>query len=223
MAAAAIVLGRVPGVLDPRSPSVIPKPTGQTVVLDSGANLDVKPEHLVQFAAMGACSPRSTSGSTEPESGCFRSERNEARDVRSSGTPMSLLEAAAPSEFVGNVEGRDVGSDRADVIVTDGFTGNVLLKTTEGVARWWRRWSPMPSPMRSPDVRVAGSRTTRTASEPHGLREHRRRPSPRRGGCGGDRPRIVDEEIDQERTRDGSREGADHDLVRRIRDRVSPS
>lgn len=133
MAAAAIVLGRVPGVLRPTIASVIPKPSGFTVVLDSGANPEVKPEHLVQFAEMGSVLAEVYFGISEPRVGLLSigEEKGKGRTIEKE--TYDLLEVA-PIRFVGNVEGRDLGSDRVDVMVTDGFTGNVLLKTTEGVA-----------------------------------------------------------------------------------------
>lgn len=133
LAAAAIVLGRVPGVLRPTIASVIPKPSGRTVVLDSGANPEVKPEHLVQFSEMGAVFSEVYFGLSEPRVGLLSigEERGKGRTLEKE--TYELL-AEAPIRFVGNVEGRDLASERVDVIVTDGFTGNVLLKTTEGVA-----------------------------------------------------------------------------------------
>lgn len=133
MAAAAIVLGRVPGVLRPTIASVIPKPSGLTVVLDSGANPEVKPEHLVQFAEMGSVLAEVYFDIPEPRVGLLSigEEKGKGRTIEKE--TYDLLEVA-PVRFIGNVEGRDLGSDRVDVMVTDGFTGNVLLKTTEGVA-----------------------------------------------------------------------------------------
>lgn len=133
MAAAAILLGRVPGVLRPTIATVIPKPSGHTVVLDSGANPEVKPQHLLQFAEMGSVLAEVYFGIGEPRVGLLSigEERGKGRALERDA--YELLEVGN-IRFIGNVEGRDLGSDRVDVIVTDGFTGNVLLKTTEGVA-----------------------------------------------------------------------------------------
>jgi phosphate acyltransferase len=133
MAAAAIVLGRVPGVLRPTIASVIPKPSGYTVVLDSGANPEVKPEHLVQFAEMGSVLAEVYFAIESPRVGLLNNGEERGKGRALEKETYDLLEVA-PIHFIGNVEGRDLGSDRLDVIVTDGFTGNVLLKTTEGVA-----------------------------------------------------------------------------------------
>ncbi len=133
MAAAAIILGRVPGVLRPTIASVIPKPSGHTVVLDSGANPEVKPEHLVQFAEMGSVLAEVYFSLDSPRVGLLNNGEEKGKGRSLEKETYELLKVA-PIHFIGNVEGRDLGSDRLDVIVTDGFTGNVMLKTTEGIA-----------------------------------------------------------------------------------------
>jgi glycerol-3-phosphate acyltransferase PlsX len=134
MAAAAILVGRVPGVSRPSIASIWPTSPTPTVVLDSGANPDVKPGHLLQFALMGTVAAEVFLGLEHPRVGLLSNgeEKGKGRDLER--TAYALL-AAADIDFIGNVEGRDVGSDRADVIVTDGFTGNVFLKAVEGTAR----------------------------------------------------------------------------------------
>lgn len=134
MAAAAIVVGRITGVKRPAAASIWPTPPAPTVVLDSGANLDVKPAHLLQFALMGAVAAEIFLGIERPRIGLLSNgeERGKGRDLERSA--YSLL-AESGLDFVGNVEGRDVGRDRADVVVTDGFTGNIFLKAVEGTAR----------------------------------------------------------------------------------------
>jgi phosphate acyltransferase len=134
MASAAIVVGRIAGVLRPTIATVFPTPGTPTLVLDSGANPEVKPEHLVQFAVMGAVAARLILGIEKPRVGLLNigEEPSKGRDLERSA---HRLLSEAPIRFVGNVEGRDLGADRADVFVTDGFTGNVVLKTTEGTAQ----------------------------------------------------------------------------------------
>ncbi len=134
MAAAAILVGRVPGVSRPSIASIWPTSPLPTVVLDSGANPDVKPGHILQFALMGTVAAEVFLGLEHPRVGLLSNgeEKGKGRDLERAA--YALL-ASADIEFVGNVEGRDVGSDRADVIVTDGFTGNVFLKSVEGTAR----------------------------------------------------------------------------------------
>ena len=133
MAAAAIVIGRIPGVARPAIATIFPIGT-PTVVLDAGANIDVRPEHLAQFGVMGSVVAEVYLGVEQPTVGLLNigEEAGKGRDLeRDTYTLMS----ASSTNFVGNVEGRDLGRGRADVIVTDGFTGNVLLKTAEGTAR----------------------------------------------------------------------------------------
>jgi len=133
MAAAAIVIGRIPGVARPAIATIFPIGT-PTVVLDAGANIDVKPEHLVQFAVMGSVVAQVYLEVEEPTVGLLNigEEAGKGRDLE---RDSHALLSSSVARFVGNVEGRDLGRGRADVIVTDGFTGNVLLKTAEGTAR----------------------------------------------------------------------------------------
>ncbi|MGI9611217.1 MAG: phosphate acyltransferase PlsX [Acidimicrobiia bacterium] len=133
MAAAAIIVGRVKGIARPPIASIFPTPGSPTVVLDAGANPDVKPEQIAQFGIMGSVASSALFGLDAPRVGLLSNgeEKGKGRDLEKAA--YDLLEAG-PENFVGNVEGRDLATDRADVIVTDGFTGNIFLKTTEGAA-----------------------------------------------------------------------------------------
>lgn len=130
LAAAAFVLGRIPGVSRPAIGSVYP--TGQ-VVLDSGANLECRAEHLVQFAVMGSALASVYLGLDDPRVGLLNIGEEQGKGRELEKEAHDLLDRS-PLRFVGNVEGRDLGRDSVDVIVTDGFTGNVLLKGAEGTA-----------------------------------------------------------------------------------------
>ncbi|HSJ35285.1 MAG TPA: phosphate acyltransferase PlsX [Acidimicrobiia bacterium] len=134
MAAAAILIGRIPGVVRPCIASIWPTPPTPTIVLDSGANPDVKPNHLLQFALMGSVAAEIFLSMNEPRVGLLSNGEEEGKGRDLERTAFGLL-SGSHLNFVGNVEGRDVGRDRADVIVTDGFTGNVFLKAVEGTAR----------------------------------------------------------------------------------------
>jgi len=140
MAASAIIIGRVKGVTRPSIASIFPTPGSPTIVLDSGANPDVKPDQLVQFAIMGAVASEVLLGTKDPRVGLLSigEEKGKGRDLERAA--YDLLEQA-PIRFVGNVEGRDVAADKADVIVTDGFTGNIFLKTMEGAAQVMVRYA----------------------------------------------------------------------------------
>lgn len=134
MAAAAILVGRIEGVSRPAIATVFPTPDSPTLVLDSGANPDVKPDQLAQFGIMGAVASEVLLNVENPRVGLLSNGEEKGKGRALEKAAYELLEAG-PTEFVGNVEGRDIATDRADVIVTDGFTGNVFLKTTEGAAR----------------------------------------------------------------------------------------
>jgi glycerol-3-phosphate acyltransferase PlsX len=134
MAAAAIIIGRLKGVSRPAIASLVPTPGSPTLLLDSGANPDVKPDQLAQFGIMGSVAVQVMLGLDEPRVGLLSNggEKGKGRDLERAA--YDLLESA-PINFIGNVEGRDVATDRADVIVTDGFTGNILIKTMEGAVQ----------------------------------------------------------------------------------------
>jgi len=142
MASALLRMGRLPGVIRPAIATPIPNPgTGKppTVLLDSGANAECNPQMLVQFAQMGAAFARKRYGVERPTVALLS-----IGEEKSKGTPLekeahALLAAGAGGDgltFIGNVEGRDFFTAAADVIVTDGFTGNVALKTMEGSMRF---------------------------------------------------------------------------------------
>jgi len=139
MAAAAIIVGRIPGVARPAIATVFPTPATPTLVLDAGANTEVKPEQLAQFGIMGAIASEALFDIESPRVGLLSigEERGKGRELEK--VAWGLLEAG-PTNFVGNIEGRDIAADKADVIVTDGFTGNIFLKTTEGAARLMSRY-----------------------------------------------------------------------------------
>lgn len=139
MAAAAILVGRIEGVSRPAIASIFPTPGSPTILLDSGANLEVKPQQLVQFAVMGSVAARTVLGVETPRVGllCNGEEKGKGRLLEKAA--YELLEQA-PVEFVGNVEGHDLVTGKADVIVTDGFTGNIFLKSTEGAAKLAANW-----------------------------------------------------------------------------------
>jgi glycerol-3-phosphate acyltransferase PlsX len=136
MAAALFRFGRIKGVARPAIATVIPVPgVSPTVLVDSGANADCSPSWLVQFAQMGAVFSRVRLGVARPRVGLLSIGEEPGKGNTLTKETFSLLRSAvlgADVDFVGNVEGRDVMSDAADVVVTDGFTGNVVLKTLEG-------------------------------------------------------------------------------------------
>jgi len=133
MAAATLVMGRVAGVDRPAIAAVIPGAERPVVLLDVGANADVKPEMLVQFALMGRAYSQVVVGVSEPAVGLLNIGEEPTKGSLLAQEAHALMAASVPG-FVGNVEGRDLPRGTVDVIVTDGFTGNVALKTLEGLA-----------------------------------------------------------------------------------------
>lgn len=136
MAAAALLIGRLPGIGRPAIASVFP--TGE-IVIDAGANLECRPIHLVQFAVMGSAVCRVYRHIDEPRVGLVNIGEEEGKGRDLERETYALLTAAPGINFIGNVEGSDLVTGKADVFVTDGYTGNVLLKTTEGAARGFYR------------------------------------------------------------------------------------
>ncbi len=133
LAAAVFMIGRIVGVSRPAIATIFPLGS-PTVVLDVGANIDVKPEHLAQFAVMGSVVAQVYLNIPNPRIGLLNVGEEETKGRVLEKDALKLI-SRLPLRFVGNVEGRDLGSDVTDVVVTGGFVGNVLLKTAEGTAR----------------------------------------------------------------------------------------
>lgn len=135
MATAKIVFKCLPGINRPAIASVFPTRHGETVMLDLGANIACDPEILVQFALLGAVYARAVKGIDNPSVGLLNvgSEEMKGPDqVREAAAILSNVEF--PGRFHGFVEGNDITEGTVDVVVTDGFTGNIALKVAEGVA-----------------------------------------------------------------------------------------
>jgi glycerol-3-phosphate acyltransferase PlsX len=134
MAGAVFVLGRTGAVERPAIITVLPTPRGQSIMLDAGANVDCRPLHLVQFGLMGEVFSRRVLGVARPRVAVLSNGEEESK-----GTELTRAAAAAlrraPIDFRGYCEGRDLLAGEFDVVVTDGFTGNVALKTMEGTAK----------------------------------------------------------------------------------------
>ena len=137
MASALLRMGRVKGVKRPAIATPIPVPgTTPTVLLDAGANADCQAEWLVQFAQMGSVFARSRFGVEDPRVGLLSIGEEDTKGNALVKEAHGLLVGTPGIRFIGNVEGRDVMSADVDVVVTDGFTGNVVLKTLEGGMRF---------------------------------------------------------------------------------------
>jgi len=135
MATAKMVLGALPGVDRPALVAVLPTTTGSpSILLDVGANVDCRPKNLEQFAVMGEMYARSVLKIEQPRVGLLSIGEEEGKGNELTREAYPLLQRL-PIQFLGNVEGRDIYNGRADVIVCDGFIGNVALKASEGLAR----------------------------------------------------------------------------------------
>ena len=133
MAIAMFTLGVLPGVDRPAIAVVLPNKRGRTILLDVGANVDPKPWHLAQYAVMGHVYAQDILGVAEPRVGLLSVGEEEGKGNEFVREVFKRIEDS-PINFVGNVEGRDVYNGNADVVVTDGFTGNVCLKVSESLA-----------------------------------------------------------------------------------------
>jgi glycerol-3-phosphate acyltransferase PlsX len=136
LAAALLHLGRIQGVKRPAIATVYPCVSERRFcfLLDIGANADCKPEYLYQFALMGSAYAEQVLGIPNPRVGIVSNAEEEGKGNMLVQDTLPLLRNS-PFNFVGNVEGKDIPAGLADVVVTDGFTGNVILKVSEGVGR----------------------------------------------------------------------------------------
>jgi glycerol-3-phosphate acyltransferase PlsX len=138
MATAKMVLGALTGVDRPALATPMPTTKGNPcVLLDVGANVDCKPHNLAQFAVMGEIYARNVLKISQPRVGLLSIGEEESKGNDLTHEAFPLLKGL-PIRFIGNVEGRDIFSGQADVIVCDGFVGNVALKTSEGIGRFVR-------------------------------------------------------------------------------------
>jgi glycerol-3-phosphate acyltransferase PlsX len=135
MGTAKFVLKTLPGIDRPAICAVLPTRKGQVYMLDLGANADCTPEHLVQFAIMGATLVREVEGKPSPTVGLLNIGSEEIKGNEVVKAAGELLRASPIVNFHGNVEGDDIYKGTTDVVVCDGFAGNVALKTSEGLAK----------------------------------------------------------------------------------------
>ncbi len=133
MAAALLTLGRIEGIDRPAIAAIVPTVCGRAILLDVGANVDCRPKHLLQFAVMGSVYAARGLGIPEPRIGLLS---NGAEETKGNDLVIRAADLLRQSglRFVGNVEGREIFEGAADVVVCDGFVGNVMLKFGEGLA-----------------------------------------------------------------------------------------
>lgn len=133
MAAGMFVLRRIPGIDRPAIATLVPNLKDVSLLLDVGGNVDCKPQHLAQFALMGDVYSRNVLGKKQPRVGLLSNGEEESKGNELTRDAHRLLKNA-PFNYVGYVEGRDIYNGSVDVIVCDGFVGNVVLKVSEGLA-----------------------------------------------------------------------------------------
>lgn len=141
LASATVMLRPLPGVRRPALASLLPTMRGETVMLDLGANMQCDAGNLAEFAVMGSVFAKTVLGLDEPRVGLLNvgSEEGKGNDILRDAAAILKAEGS-PVSFHGFVEGNDIGAGTVDVVITDGFTGNVALKAIEGTARLWASW-----------------------------------------------------------------------------------
>lgn len=135
MAVAMLEIGRIPGIDRPAIAATLPTQHGQTLMLDAGANVDSSPQNLLQWALLGSLYAEKVLGKASPKVGLLNIGGEPGKGNELTKAVYPLLQES-PLNFVGNVEGKDVFEHVADVVVCDGFAGNILLKSGEGVAEF---------------------------------------------------------------------------------------
>lgn len=134
MASALFILGRMEGIERPPIVSGIPNNRGsQSLLIDVGANVDCRPSQLLQFAALGSAYASAIQGISEPRIGLLNNGAEETKGNATAVEAFGLLRQQPKLNFIGNIEGRDLFNGDCEVIVCDGFTGNIVLKAMEGL------------------------------------------------------------------------------------------
>ncbi|MGC8838650.1 MAG: phosphate acyltransferase PlsX [Anaerolineae bacterium] len=155
LAAALLHLGRIPGVMRPALSTVYPTIKGFCFMLDVGANTDCRPQWLQQFALMGSIYAERVLGVERPRVGLVSNGEEETKGSQLVQEAYQLLKETPGLHFIGNVEGKDIAPGMADVVVTDGFTGNVIIKLSEGLA-WMFKTMVREELKRSPVALLGG-------------------------------------------------------------------
>ena len=139
MSCGIFVVGRIPGIMRPALISPFPTHKGFCVILDIGANADVRPEHLQQFAIMGSIYAKNIMGVNNPVVRILSNGEEEGKGNQTVIGAYNVLAATPGINFKGNVESKEIVEGGADVVVTDGFTGNIFIKTAEATAKLMQR------------------------------------------------------------------------------------
>ena len=154
MAIGALDIGRIPGIERPAIATTLPTSKGISLLVDAGANVDCSPNNLLQFAIMGSHYAERVLKLQNPSIGLLNVGTEEGKGNELTKAAYPLLKSA-PINFIGNVEGKDVWEHSSDVVVCDGFAGNVLLKTAEGFADWMVQMIKTEAKAGSPEDQAA--------------------------------------------------------------------
>jgi phosphate acyltransferase len=160
LSAGTIRLRTLEGISRGAIATVIPEPENEFVLLDSGANVECKPVHLVEFAVMGSIYAREILGKASPRVGVLANGTEESKGTELTQEAGRILKQM-DLNFIGNVEGHDLFHNRVDVVVCDGFVGNIVLKTCESMARGMMSW--LKAELTATPVRKAGAYLARDA------------------------------------------------------------
>jgi phosphate acyltransferase len=137
LSASTLLLGRLKGVSRPTIGALIPTATGQCLLADAGTNVDCKPRHLLEFGVMGSIYVSAMLGRANPSVALLSIGEEDTKGNEASLAAFALLKQSRVN-FIGNVEGRDVLSGKADVVICDGFVGNILLKFGESIPGFFK-------------------------------------------------------------------------------------
>ncbi len=135
LAASTFIIGRIKGVERPAIATVVPSLKGDVIIIDAGANVVCKPIHLLQFALMGKVYAKNILSIEKPRVGLLSNGEEREKGTELVKKAYSMISEEMPDNFYGNVEGRDIGLGTVDVVVTDGFSGNLVLKAIEGAGK----------------------------------------------------------------------------------------
>lgn len=155
VAAATLKLRTLPGVDRAGIASALPNEYGLCNILDAGANPEAKPEHLATYALMGTAFARHVLGKSDPKVGLMSNGEEDEKGTTFTKETFKLLKATPGINFIGNVEGHDLFETELDVVVCDGFTGNVVLKSCEATAKAVSKW--LKAEIKASPLRVLGA------------------------------------------------------------------
>lgn len=161
VAATTVKWRMLPGVERPGIACPFPAEHGLTHILDAGANVEAKPRHLVQYAVMGTVYAREVCGVANPKIGLMSVGEEDEKGTEFTREVFALLKQTPGIHFVGNIEGHDLFEGGIDIVLCDGFTGNVVLKTAEATAKVMNKW--LRHEMKANPLRLVGAMMAKSA------------------------------------------------------------